>query len=87
MCRPGSASLKRNQTQDLLIQIKYATVGDSVADPGRLTRLQDTSSSILPPKSMVDKIPNQPQRIDVFLTQKTDAKFSKISSGMFIPDP
>jgi hypothetical protein len=26
-------------------------------------------------------------RIKVFLTPKTDGKFSKIRSGMFIPDP
>ncbi len=39
--------------------------------------------------SSIDKIsdPDLHQRICVFVTQKNDIKFSKIRSGMFIPDP
>jgi hypothetical protein len=49
----------------------------------------DTGSNFFHPASRVDKIPGPDphQRMMYFLTQKTDIKFSKTRSGMFIPDP
>ncbi len=51
----------------------------SVADPVCLYRNPNPTFSI--------PDPDLHKRIEVILTQKSDAKFSKISSGMFIPDP
>jgi hypothetical protein len=51
----------------------------SVADP-------DLGSIFFLPGSRILN-PDPHQRILVFFTQKTDTKFSKIRSGMFIPDP
>jgi hypothetical protein len=59
----------------------------SVADLRWLSRIRVFQSRI---KDLaVDKIPDPDphQRIKVILAQKTDTKFSKISSRMFIPDP
>jgi hypothetical protein len=53
---------------------------DSVANLGSDFSFPDLGSR-------VDKTPDPHQRILVFFTQKTDAKFSKIRSRMFIPDP
>jgi hypothetical protein len=51
--------------------------------------IQDPGSDFFHPGSRVDKIPDLDlyQRVKVFLTPKTDQKFSKLRSGMFIPDP
>ncbi len=51
--------------------------------------IPDTGSNFFHPASRVGKIPDPDphQRIKTCLTQKTDTKFSKIRSGMFIPDP
>jgi hypothetical protein len=51
--------------------------------------IPDPRFDFLHPGSRVDKIPypDPHQRIKVFLTQKTDTKFSKVIAGMFIPDP
>ncbi len=54
---------------------------NSVCGPGCLSRIPDPFSSIPDPGFWVAKIPNP----EVFLTQKTATKFSKISCGVFIP--
>ncbi len=56
----------------------------NVADPGCLSRIQNPGSDFYHPGSQIlDPDPHQSAK--VFLTQKSDTKFSKIRSGMFIP--
>jgi hypothetical protein len=74
----GDNLRKKTCRQNLCIKASI-----SVADPESLSWIPD-------PGSRVDKIPDPDplkKRIYVFLTQKTDTKFSKITSGTFIPDP
>jgi hypothetical protein len=59
-------------------------LGFSDWDPGCLSRIR--FFSIPDPESRVDKIPD-PDPHQRSFNQETDAKFSKIRSGMFIPDP
>jgi hypothetical protein len=56
----------------------------NVADPGCLSRIQNPGSDFYHTGSQIlDPDPHQSAK--VFLTQKSDTKFSKIRFGMFIP--
>ncbi len=60
--------------------LSYLHNESSVADPGCLSRIPN-------PELTRSRIRDPHQRIQVFLTQKTISKKSKIRSGIFIPDP
>jgi hypothetical protein len=65
--------------EDTLKTLRHAVLRIRDVYPG--SRIRDPSFSILDPGSRVDKVPDPDPH------KKIDANFSKISSGMFIPDP
>jgi hypothetical protein len=76
-------------SKDSLYQfLGSGSISGSFADPGCLSRIQDPGFNFFHSGCRVDKIPDPGSgSASSILTQKTETKFSKIRSGMFIPDP